>query len=280
MTGPSSAGGSGAVTLSLADSIATITLQRPQVGNAIDFSLVEALADAASRCDADPLVRCVVLTGAGPRFCSGGDIALMAQAGDAMPDLLLRLASGFHVALKRLVQLRKPLVVLVNGPAAGAGLSLALVGDVVLSARSARFRAGYGSIGLTPDGGLSWMLPRLVGLRRAQEMILTDRTMDADEAAAAGLVTRSVEDSDLASEGLAAARKLSARAVEAVARARGLLFEGGSSAFFDHLDTEAQTIAAAGARAEATEGIAAFRAKRNPDFPSSSLAREGSLDDR
>lgn len=280
MTGHSSAGDSDAVTLSVADGIATITLQRPEVGNAIDFALADALADAAGRCDADSAVRCVVLTGAGPRFCSGGDIALMAKSGDAMPDLLMRLASAFHVALKRLVQLRKPLVVLVNGPAAGAGLSLALVGDVVLSARSARFRAGYGSIGLTPDGGLSWMLPRLVGLRVAQEMILTDRTLAADEAVAAGLVTRLVEDSDLAGEGLAAARNLAARAVEAVARARELLFEGGSSAFFDHLDTEAQTIAAMGARAEAQEGIAAFRSKRNPDFPRSSPSREGSLEDR
>jgi len=158
------------------------------------------------------------------------------------------------------------LLVLVNGPAAGAGLSLAISGDVVLATRSAHFTAAYGAIGLTPDGGMSWVLPRLVGLRKAQEIILTNRRIKGDEAEAIGLVTRLVEDEQLMAEGRAMAAALAGSAVAAVGAARALLQESFSTGYETQLEREARAISAAGASVECREGLAAFFTKRPPDF--------------
>ena len=160
----------------------------------------------------------------------------------------------------------KPLLVLVNGPAAGAGLSLAISGDVVLAARSAHFAAAYGAIGLTPDGGMSWTLPRLVGLRKAQEIILTNRRISAAEAEQIGMVTRLVDDEQLIEEGRQTAARLAAAPVAAFGAARALLQESFSSGFETQLEREARAITLAGALPECREGLAAYFAKRSPDF--------------
>lgn len=245
--------------------IARVTLNRPEAGNAIDLATAEALVDAAARCD-DDAIRCVVLTGAGRLFCTGGDIALMAAGGDQVSDILYRLASTFHVALQRLGALRKPLIVLVNGPAAGAGFSLALAGDIVLAARSAHFTAAYSSIGLTPDGGISWLLPRLVGLRKAQEILVANRRVDAAEAERIGLVTRMVEDEQLEAEGVAYAATFARAATQALGNTRQLIREGLVSSLEAQLESEARTIANSGLSADGREGVASFLARRKPDF--------------
>jgi 2-(1,2-epoxy-1,2-dihydrophenyl)acetyl-CoA isomerase len=170
------------------------------------------------------------------------------------------------MSLARLARMSKPLLVLVNGPAAGVGLSLAISGDVVLCARSAHFTAAYGSLGLTPDGGMSWMLPRLVGLRKAQEIILTNRRIKADEAERIGMVTRLVEDERLIEEGRETAVRLAALPLAAVGAARALLQESFSSGFETQLEREARAISMAGASAECREGLSAYFAKRSPDF--------------
>jgi len=254
------------VLFDVADGIARITLNRPDAGNAIDMPMAHALVAASIRCQTDPAIRCVVLTGAGRLFCAGGDVSLFAAAGEGVPALLSELAGTLHMALARFARMTKPLVVLVNGPAAGAGLSMAISGDVVLCARSAHFTAAYSAIGLTPDGGMSWLLPRLVGLRKAQEIILTNRRIKADEAEAIGLVTRVVDDENLASEGAAMAARLCAAAVQAVGVARGLLQDSFSTSFESQLEAEARAISAAGERPESREGLAAYFAKRSPDF--------------
>jgi 2-(1,2-epoxy-1,2-dihydrophenyl)acetyl-CoA isomerase len=182
-------------------SIATLMLDRPAVGNTIDMALARALIDAAVRCDEDQAIRCIVLTGRGRLFCGGGDVSAFAEAGDDISAFLRELASALHEAISRLMRMKKPLVVLVNGPAAGAGLSLALAGDITLATKSAHFTAAYGALGLTPDGGMTWSLPRLVGRRRAQEIILSNRRVSAEEAAAIGLVTRVVADDALEAKG-------------------------------------------------------------------------------
>ena len=248
------------------DGIAWITLNRPEAGNAIDLPMARVLVDAAIRCQTDATIRCVVLTGAGRLFCVGGDVGLFASAGDQVSALLSELAGTLHMALARLARMAKPMLVLVNGPAAGAGLSLAISGDVVLATRSAHFTAAYGAIGLTPDGGMSWVLPRVVGLRRAQEIILTNRRVKADEAEAIGLVTRLVDDDQLRGEGQVTAAMLAGFAVKAVGAARALLQESFSSGYETQLEREARAISAAGAGAECREGLAAYFAKRTPDF--------------
>ena len=246
--------------------VATLTLNRPDIGNSIDIDMARALVEAAIRCDHDPSVRCVVLTGAGRMFCAGGDLGLLTAAGAQAPALLSELAGTLHMALSRFARMAKPLLVLVNGPAAGAGLSLAVAGDVVLATRSAHFTAAYTAVGLTPDGGLTWLLPRLVGLRKAQEMILTNRRIAADEAETLGLVTRTIDDEAFAEEGQATAARLSRSAVSALGAVRALLLESFSGELEAQMERETRAIAAAVAGPESAEGIAAFLAKRKPDF--------------
>lgn len=250
----------------VADGVAWLTLNRPEAGNAIDLPMARALVDASIRCQTDAAIRCVVLTGSGRLFCTGGDVGLFASAGDQVSALLSELAGTLHIALARLARMPKPLLVLVNGPAAGAGLSLSIGGDVVLAARSAHFTAAYGAIGLTPDGGMTWALPRLVGLRKAQEIILTNRRIQSGEAETIGLVTRLVDDEALLEEGRATAAQLANAAVGAVGAARALLQESFSSGYETQLEREARAISAAGASTECREGLAAFFAKRPPDF--------------
>ncbi|WP_418361254.1 enoyl-CoA hydratase/isomerase family protein [Tardibacter chloracetimidivorans] len=245
---------------------AWLTLNRPQAGNAIDLPMARALVEASIRCQTDADIRCVVLTGAGKLFCAGGDVGLFAAAGDQVSSLLSELAGTLHMTLARLARMAKPMLVLVNGPAVGAGFSLAISGDVVLASRSAHFAAAYGTLGLTPDGGMSWSLPRLVGLRKAQEIILTNRRINAEEAEAMGLVTRLVGDGRLMEEGEATAAQLAASPVAALGAARVLLQDSFAASFETQLEREARAISDAGATAEAREGLAAYFAKRAPDF--------------
>ncbi len=246
--------------------VATITLNRPTAGNTIDMPLAQALAAALDGIVDDPAVRCVVLTGAGKLFCGGGDIGAFAAAGDNAGPFLGELASALHASVSRLAAMAKPLVVLVNGPAAGAGMSLALLGDVVLAARSAHFTAAYGLVGLTPDGGMSWLLPRLVGLRHAQDLILTNRRVGADEAAAIGLITRVVDDAELLAEGQAVAARMAQSSGVSIAGARALLAASFTNGLDAQLEAEARSIAAAGTTPESREGVAAFLGRRKPDF--------------
>lgn len=255
-----------AVQFELEGAVATLRLNRPDAGNAIDLPLARALLAASIRCDHDPAIRCVVLTGNGRLFCAGGDLAAFSGAGDGMAGFLGELAGVLHLAISRLLRMPKPLVTLVNGPAAGAGLSLAIMGDLALAARSAHFTPAYGAVGLSPDGGLSWHLPRLVGMRRAQDLILTNRRVAADEAEAIGLVTRTVDDARLAAEGAELARTLVSSATAAIGATRRLLLESYDTGLEAHLEKEARSIAALGAGPEVREGVAAFIERRRPAF--------------
>src|SRR3984885_739244 len=149
--------------------VATLTLNRPTVGNAINVSMARNLLEAAIVCDADDAIRCVLLTGAGRLFCTGGDVTSFAAAGDSVGSVVREIPAYLHMAIARFAHMGKPLVTAINGPAAGAGFGLSLLGDLVLAAHSAYFTLAYTAIGLTPDAGSTWLLPRLVGLRRAQE---------------------------------------------------------------------------------------------------------------
>lgn len=246
--------------------VATIKLNRPEAGNTINLPLARALLEAAVRCDSDPAVRCVVLTGTGKLFCGGGDLASFPQAADALPEFLSELAGTLHLAVGRLMRMRKPLLVLVNGPAAGAGFGLAIAGDIVLASEAAHFTAAHLAVGLSPDGGLSWLLPRLVGMRKAQEMIITNRRVSAMEAATIGLVTRTVPNGDLVGEGAQQAALLAASATGAIGAARALLLASFETTLEEHLERETRSIAALGSTPDCREGAAAFLARRKPDF--------------
>nr|WP_087573854.1 enoyl-CoA hydratase-related protein [Sphingomonas sp. CDS-1] len=246
--------------------IARISLARPEAGNAIDLALAEALAEAAIACDEDGTVRCVLLRAEGRLFCAGGDITQFSEAGDDAPAYLKRITGALHVAIARLARMRKPLITAIQGPAAGAGMSLALLGDIALASKSAHFTPAYGAIGLTPDGGMSWLLPRLVGLRKAQELLLTNRRIAAADAAMLGLITRVVDDQLFESEVEALLVRLVEGPSGAMGAMRELLLTSFSSGLETQMELEARSIADAIRSREGREGVAAFLQKRKALF--------------
>lgn len=254
------------ITLELADGIAWLTLARPEKRNAIGPEVARTLHEMAERCADDPAVRCVVLTGSGRFFSVGGDVDLFAEAGVDAEATVLDLARSFHAGIHRLATMAKPLITAINGPAAGAGFSLAILGDIVIAAASAHFTSAYSAIGLTPDGGASWWLPRLVGLRRAQEIVLTNRRLDAQEAAAIGLVTRVVPNEELVAATQGVAHALATGPTRAIGRCRSLLLGSSTQDLAAQLDLESRWIASSAGSPEGREGITAFLEKRPPDF--------------
>ena len=254
-----------AIRAEVADGIGRLTLARPDQGNAIDLALAEALAEVTAAWSVDPAVRCVLLTGEGRTFCVGGDLRAFSAQAD-LPTHLLQVTDPFHAAVSRLARMDAPVVAAVHGSAAGGGLSLALAADLVVAAASARFVVAYTAIGLTPDGSGSWMLPRLVGLRRALELTLTNRPLTAAEALAEGLVTSVVPDEDLHAEAERVARSLADGPTGALGAAKRLLRGAGEHDLDGQLALEARSLAAAAASADARDGIAAFLDKRPARF--------------
>jgi 2-(1,2-epoxy-1,2-dihydrophenyl)acetyl-CoA isomerase len=246
--------------------IAKVTLNRPAAANTIDMTLARELMSAAISCDEDDSIRCVLLTGSGRFFCAGGDVRSFVAAGDSIGSLLKEMTAYFHMAVARFARMNKPLITAVNGVAAGAGFSLALLGDMVLAARSAQFTSAYSALGLSSDGGLSWLLPRLVGLRRAQELMFTNKTLSAEDALNFGLITRVAEAESVSEDALRLARELANGPTLAYGKLRHLLLRSGESSFESHLEEESRALADLSRTAHGREGVAAFIAKRKPDF--------------
>lgn len=252
--------------LERAGPIATLKLNRPDVGNALDVPMARAFMEAAIACDEDDAVRCVVLTGTGRMFCVGGDVGGFAAAGESIPLLLKEITAYVHAGVTRLARMNKPLLTAINGPAAGVGLSLALLGDIALATRSAHFTAAYTALGLSPDGGTTWLLPRLVGLRKAQELTFLNTRVTADDAVQMGLITRAVEDAAFESEVQTTAARLAAAATPALGSVRNLLLDSFGASLESQMDAEARSIAALSRTPHGREGVAAFAAKRKPQF--------------
>ncbi|MDN0196679.1 enoyl-CoA hydratase/isomerase family protein [Streptomyces sp. S.PNR 29] len=243
------------------DGVAELRLDDPGRGNALDLPTAEALRDRAAEVAADP-GGAVLLRASGPTFCVGGDLRAFAGRGAGTGAYVHAVATAAHAAVLTLYDLPVPVVTAVRGAAAGGGIGLALVGDIVLAARSSRFRLAYTAVGLTPDCGASWLLPRLAGPRLAAELILTDRVLTGEEAERRGLVTRTVGDDDLDDIAHRTAAELAAGAGEALRAAKGLLRGDTGDDLRRHLAEEAQSIAALADDAEAQTRMAAFLAAR------------------
>jgi 2-(1,2-epoxy-1,2-dihydrophenyl)acetyl-CoA isomerase len=248
------------------NNVARITLNRPDAANALDARMGQELMHVSIRASEDAAVRAVILTGAGKMFCGGGDLKHFAGQEERLPAHLKELAGHLHLAISRFARMDAPVVAAVNGSAGGAGLSLALFGDMVLAAESAKFTLAYTRAGLSPDGGSTYFLPRIVGMRRALEMALTNRVLSAKEALDWGLVTRVVPDAELQSEAQAIAAQLAAGATGALGAAKRLLLHSFSESLETQMELEAQAIVEQARGAHAREGIAAFIAKRPPKF--------------
>jgi 2-(1,2-epoxy-1,2-dihydrophenyl)acetyl-CoA isomerase len=246
--------------------LARLTLNRPDAANAIDQATAEALEDAASRLlDAEGL-RAVLLTGAGSRFCAGGDVRAFADAGDELERALEAILHPLHLAVAKLALLEAPVVAVVQGSAAGAGLALVAGADLVLASSSAKFVMAYTGIGLVPDGGSTWYLPRIVGLQRALDLALTNRVLSADEACAWGLVSRVVADGVLTDEAESLARSLACGPTGALGAAKRLLRLSLTRDLETQLAHEAEHMVLAGDSDDGREGVAAFTEKRPPTF--------------
>jgi len=259
--GPSAGG---PVTVRVADRVLEIALNRPRSRNALGLVEAQAFLAAVSRVG-EPGIGCLLLRAEGDHFCVGGDLREFATAPDVRQRVLAT-ATTAHEALLALAASPVPIVTAVQGWAAGIGVSLAARGDVVLAAAGARFRSAYTAVGFTPDGGLTHLLPRLVGQARAGDFVFTNRPLDATEAASWGLVSRVVPDDDLLTTARTLAGDLARGPWQAHRVARGLLRCADRETLRAALDAEAAAIAAQADGPEGREGLAAFLAHRDPDF--------------
>lgn len=248
------------------DGIALITLNRPEAANGMDMTMGRELMDVALRCDQDSAIRVVVLTGAGNFFSAGGDLKAFASYGEAISERIHELTIYLHAAISRFARMRVPVIVAVNGVAAGAGFSLAMAGDFVLASDAARFTMAYTAAGLSPDGGASYFLPRLVGLRRAQELMISNRRLSAEEALDWGLVTRICASDGLLAEVQDLALQLAGSATQAIGTVKKLLAVSYDNGLEAQMSLEGQAIAHLASCCDGQEGIQAFLAKRRPVF--------------
>ena len=259
-------GEAGPVLLRREGPLAFLTLNRPDSGNSIDAPLAAALRATMEDLHGDNAVRALVISGSGKMFCAGGDLASFAREERGAARYVEGLIQDLHAALELISTFPAPTIAAVHGAAAGAGLGLALGADLVIAGEGSRFVMAYTRAGLTPDGGTSWLLPRLVGLRRALELTLLNRTLTAAEALDLGLVTEVVADDAVAARAQALAGDLAAGPTAAYATARRLLREAVQADYGDHLAAEARSIVGSFGTEDGLEGVRAFRERRPPIF--------------
>ena len=247
--------------------VATLTLDRPEALNALTVPVKVALREALESLAADRSVRAVILTGAGRAFCAGQDLAEREQP-DAAP-LEVEVRKRYNPIIRAIRSMGQPVIAAVNGVAAGAGASLAFACDIRLAAEDARFVLAFGRLGLVPDSGATWFLPRLVGPSKAAELALVGDPVDASEALRIGLVSRVVPGDRLMDEARALATRLAEGAPLALALTKEALQRSATITLDEALEGEAKLQGIAGASADHAEGLAAFREKRQPRFSGS-----------
>ncbi len=256
------------IRLSVQDKVAVITLNRPERFNAAPPQMFDEIRTALPTL-AGLGARALLITGEGRAFCSGADLQVSGQApqGETRGQRSHRaLTQHYAPALLALSELAMPVVAAVNGPAAGIGCSLALAADFTLAARSAYFLQAFVNIGLVPDGGATWMLPRLVGKARALQMMMLGERIPASQAEIWGLIFKSAEDGDLMAEAMALSSHLAKGPTRALGLMRRGLVQGLSQTYAEAMDAEADHQALAAETADAAEGIAAFLARRQAVF--------------
>lgn len=254
-----------AVLLEIREHVAYLTMTRADAANTMSLQFGREFLAAAYAIRKDSGVRAVLLRGEGKNFCFGGDLRSMTAAGGDVNAYLSELTTDVHAGLMHLARANAPVVAAVQGSAAGAGLGLVLAADLAIAGKSAKFTAAYTAVGLTPDAGGTFLLPRAIGYKRAMEMLITNRVLDAQSALEWGLINQVVEDSQLADTAAALAVRLAAGPAGAYGAVKRLLTES-EAGWEAQLAREGSTIAARAETAEGREGIAAFLEKRPPKF--------------
>ena len=250
--------------------VATLTLNRPGSLNALDATMIDALVAHAAALAADDALRCVVIRGAGRHFMAGGDIRYFAEQLGLAPqerqEQLSRTIGRLHAAIEQLRRMPHPIVAGVHGAVAGFGLSLMCACDLVIAADTSYFTSAYRQLGLTPDGGLSYALPRQVGLKKAMEILLLSERFGPEEALRLGLVNRVVPEGELARATADVVARLVAGPVAAMRNAKRLLQQSLSHTLAEQLRSEAESFGACSATDDFVEGVRAFLDKRPPRF--------------
>lgn len=260
---------SNTVLMAVDQGVATITLNRPERLNSFNLDMHAALANAFDAAVSDGACRAIVITGAGRGFCAGQDLsdsAVAPREGGQRRDLGESLAQRYNPLVQRLRASPKAVVVAVNGVAAGAGANLALQGDIVIAARSAKFIQSFAKIGLLPDCGGTWTLTHLLGEARAKGLALLAEPLTAEQAAAWGLIWKCVDDAGLLTEAQAIARHLAALPPRAVAAIKAAIHKAATAPLADQLNHERDAQRALGFSDDYAEGVAAFMEKRPPVF--------------
>ncbi len=251
---------------SIERNVGTITLNRPESANAMNPTMARELSKLAIECDENPEIRAVVITGQGRLFCAGGDLSVFAAAGDGAPSVIKEMAGDLHLGISRLTRMKAPVIAAVNGTAAGAGFSIAIAADLVVSVDSARYTLAYTNAGLSPDGSSTYFLPRRIGDRRARELMLTNRVLTAAEALDWGLVNQVVQENELQEAVSGLASSIANGPTMAFGAVKSLLNESFDNGLETQMELESRAISEMSASADGKEGIKAFLEKRKPDF--------------
>jgi len=255
------------ITFEIDGPIARLMLNRPDAANAMNPEMVKEFVEVAEICRDDPSVRVLLWTAPeGKIFCAGGDLAGFSEAGDALPEEIYNMAEVLHAALEIFSTMDAPVVMAIGGFAAGAGISLAAMASYVIASDDARFTMAYTNAGLTPDGSSTYFLPRLIGVRRTEELMITNRILDAVEARDWGIINEVVPGAELLARAEAVAEKMAQGATKAYGAGRRLLLSAFDHDLHRQLNEESKSISDMTRTKDAKEGISAFLEKRKPKF--------------
>ncbi|MCL6094325.1 MAG: enoyl-CoA hydratase-related protein, partial [Actinobacteria bacterium] len=250
----------------LTEGIARITLNRPEKGNAINMQMAQEFMQATTAVSEDSSVKVVLLAGSGANFCVGGDLGDFHERGDDLARYLKELTGYLHLGVSRLARSHAIVVVAARGAVAGAGMSLLCGADIAIASRKVKIVAAYTAAGLSPDGSLTWYLPRLVGVRKATELLITNRALNAEEALEWGILTTVVDDENLEEEAGRVSSELAKGPSRALASTKQLIMASSGNTLETQMEMESNEIARNAHGADAREGIAAFLGKRKPTF--------------
>jgi 2-(1,2-epoxy-1,2-dihydrophenyl)acetyl-CoA isomerase len=248
------------------DGVAHITLNREKDANALNLQMCRDLQTVAIAAQEDASVRAVLIGAKGKMFCAGGDVGAFGKAGDGVPTLIKQMTIPLHAAISIFARMDAPVIAAVNGTAAGAGFSLMAAADLAIAGESSKFTMAYTRVGLSPDGSSSYFLPRIVGRRRAMELMLMNRVLSAQEALDWGLVNQVVPDDEVQAAAEKIAGQLARGATRSFGTVKKLLLTSENESLETQMEFEARGIADSSRNADGKEGISAFLEKRKPTF--------------
>ena len=257
---------SNTVMCDISDRIAVVTLNRPDAANGLNLELTTTLAATAARIDADKSIKSVVITASGRFFCAGGDLKAF-QSDEIDPGFYIKeVADNLHRAISIFDRMAPPVIIAINGVAAGAGFSLAATGDLAVAAESASFTMAYTRAGLSPDGSSTHYLPRIIGMRKTKELMLTNRTLSANEAMEWGLINEVVADEQLMPRAMELAQSMVRGSLGSNAAVKQLLAGTYKNGLEEQMELESRKIAECLVSPDGQEGTRAFAEKRAPEF--------------